>query len=222
MKKTKRKGKVQICIKDGSMATPSPRKVKKFHEAFFTKSAIPLGTKRAYTQEELKEIEDLNKLVKELKGYMCQTFVFGLFAADISDNAKNTLIEIQDKIKEKVNLADPNIFRFAKHAREKVESANHYFLRMTNQISNAIIKENGDTCLEYIQESSDMYCMFLRVFGIIFEQTQYDNDRLEIVWNTLVDLTKQFGLKIDENEPDWTNFKKVQEEVYKETKKQNI
>lgn len=215
------RGNVRLYIKNSKRSTWQKNK-----RDILSKPAISPNTKKTYTQE---EIEDLNKLVKELKGYMCQTFVFGLLAADLSDNAKNTLIEIQDKTKEKVNLTDPNMFRYAKIARARVntakiqvESANHFFLRMTNQISNTIIKENGDTCLEYIQKYSDMYCMFLRVFGIIFEQTQYDNDRLEIVWNTLVDLTKQFGLKIDEKEPDWTNFKKVQEEVYKEAKKQNI
>lgn len=169
--------------------------------------------KRTYTQEEVQAIKES---LTKLKFAMSQTYIFGLLSADLSKTASNALIESQKLLREQMGLLDPKFFYYFKHAIDHLEKAKDYLYASTNRLSYEIIDSSGERALEYVQDSSDMFQMFLGIFSILIEQTYYDVNRLEIVWNTLVDLIKQFGLTFDEEEPDWTNFKNICEAINEE------
>lgn len=162
--------------------------------------------KVSLTEEQEKELQDK---ISELKMCLCESFIHALITADISDRAKESLNDIQEMLKNKVDLFEPNIFKYISLAYEKINSAQHYFYKVTNKVTEIVVKEDGDNRLESIQEQSDVACFFIAKFSTILQAVQFDATQLKVVWNGLLSLANKIGIEIDEEEPDWASLEDV-------------
>jgi hypothetical protein len=152
------------------------------------------------TDEQRKEIKEK---AEYLKIELSQVFIFALLTADISDNAKQSLKDIQEILKRKIDLYEPNIFKYIDKAMEKTDSAQHFFLKATNKLSNALIEEGMEDKLEEIQKNSDLYCIYVSMFATILRRMLYDCTSLKTIWNSLKTMATDIGIELNEKEPDW-------------------
>lgn len=152
------------------------------------------------TDEQKKELKEK---AEYLKFELSQAYIFALLTADVSYNAKQSLKDIQEMLKKKIDLYEPNIFKYIDKAMIQTDSAQHFFLKATNKLSNALIEEGMEDKLEEIQKNSDLYCIYISMFATILRRTLYDSSLLKIVWNRLKRIAKDIGIELHEKEPDW-------------------
>lgn len=175
-------------------------KRKKKKNSAYTKPMKQPKEKVQLTDEQRKELKEK---VEYLKFELSQVFIFALLTADISDNAKQSLKDAQEILKRKIDLYEPNIFKYIDKAIGKTDSIKHYFLKSTNKLSNALIEEGMEDKLEEIQKNSDLYCIYVTMFATILRRTLYDCTLLKSVWNSLKTMATDIGIELDEKEPDW-------------------
>ena len=150
-----------------------------------------------------KQRKELKEKAEYLKFELSQVFIFALLTADVSYNARQSLKDIQELLKKKIDLYEPNIFKYIDKAMIQTDSAQHFFLKATNKLSNALIEEGMEDKLEEIQKNSDLYCIYVSMFATILRRTLYDCTSLKTVWNMLKTMATDIGIELNENEPDW-------------------
>lgn len=170
------------------------------------------------TDEQRKELKEK---AEHLKFELSQAYIFALLTADVSYDARQSLKDIQEMLKRKIDLYEPNIFKYIDKAMIRTGSAEHYFLKATNKLSNALIDEGMEDKLEEIQKNSSLYCIYISMFATILRQTLYDSSLLKFVWNSLKQIAKDIGIELHEKEPDWVALEEGIKKNFEESETYN-